>query len=116
MNKKEAEQKIQTEMENIMDTVTVEIVEYTRLNGGMPPKCVLIPRYLDRRDFMARRPKLKDAYIYNTAATRAIEELDAKAAIFEEGYHVMPCDPKELCEPQVDVLAVDVLGVCYDAE
>ena len=116
MNKKEAEQKIQTEMENIMDTVTVEIVEYTRLNGGMPPKRVLIPRYLNRREYEARHPKLRDPYIYNIAVTRASEELDAKAAIFDEGYHVYGCDPKELNDPQVDVLAVDVLGVCYDAK
>ena len=116
MTKNEKDLEIQKEMQNIMDAVTVEIVEYTRLNGGVPPKRVLIPRYLDRREYEARHPKLRDPYIYNIAVTRASEELDAKAAIFDEGYHVYGCDPKELNDPQVDVLAVDVLGVCYDAK
>ena len=116
MTKNEKDLEIQKEMQNIMDAVTVEIVEYTRLNGGVPPKRVLIPRYLDRREYEARHPKLRDPYIYNIAATRASEELDAKAAIFDEGYHVYGCDQKELSDPQVDVLAVDVLGVCYDAK
>lgn len=107
-------QRIAEEVETIQDAVTVEIVEYTRLNGGVPPKVVYIPRYLNVKDFMKRRlDKRMDVGVYNKAATQVIEELDAKAKIFDEGYRVMGCDPKDLCEPKVDVLTIDVLGLVY---
>lgn len=110
-------ERIGEESQAIQDAVIAEIAEYTSLNGGKPPRLVYIPRYLNAKDFMARRVKEKlDVRVYNQAATDAIEELDAKAKEFEEGYRVMGCDPKDLCEPRVDVLKVDVLGLIYGGE